>query len=35
MLLEHGRNYGLGIDALATVCSCNTNGPMVGAWMIW
>ena len=26
MLLEHERNYGLGMDALVTVCSWNMNG---------
>ena len=35
LLLEHERNYGLGMDALVTVCSCNTNGIMVWAWMLW
>ena len=35
MLLEHERNYGLGMDALATVCSWNANGIMVWAWMLW
>ena len=35
MLLEHERNYGLGMDALDTVCSWNTNGIMVWAWMLW
>ena len=35
MLLEHERNYGLGMDALVTVCSWNTNGIMVWAWMLW
>ena len=25
MLLEHERNYDLGMDALGTVCSWNTN----------
>ena len=34
MLLEHERNYGLGMDALVAVCSWNTNGIMVWAWMI-
>ena len=34
MLLEHHRNYGLGMDALATVCSLNTNGVMVWAWRL-
>ena len=35
MLLEHERNYGLGMDALVTVSSWNTNGIMVWAWMLW
>ena len=36
MLLEHERNYGcLGMDALVRVCSWNTNGIMVRAWMLW
>ena len=35
MLLEHERNYGLGMDSLVTVCSWNTNGIMVLAWMLW
>ena len=35
MLLENDRNYGLGMDALVTVCSWNTNGIMVWAWMLW
>ena len=35
MLLEHERNYGLGMDALVSVCSWNTNGIMVWAWMLW
>ena len=35
MLSEHERNYGLGMDALVTVCSSNTNGSMVWAWMLW
>ena len=35
MLLEHERNYGLGMDAPVTVCSWNTNGIMVWAWMPW
>ena len=34
-LLEHGRNYGLGMDALVTVCSWNSKGNMVWAWMLW
>ena len=29
MLLEHERDYDLGMDALVTVCSWNTNGIMV------
>ena len=35
MLSEHERKYGLGMDALVTVCSSNTNGSMVWAWMLW
>ena len=35
MLLEHERNYGVGMDALVIVCSWNTNGIMVWAWMLW
>ena len=35
MLLERERNYGLGMDALVTVCFWNTNGIMVWAWMLW
>ena len=31
MLLEHDRNYDLGMDALVTVCSWNTNGIMIWA----
>ena len=34
MLFEHERYYGLGMDALVTVCSWNTNGIMVLAWML-
>ena len=34
VLLEHERNYGLRMDALVTVCSWNTNGIMLGAWML-
>ena len=30
MLLEHERNYDLGMDALLTVCSWNTNGIIFG-----
>ena len=35
MLLEHERNYGLGMDALVSVCSWNTSGIMVWPWMLW
>ena len=35
MLLEHERNYALGMDALVTVCSWNMNGIMLWAWMLW
>ena len=35
MLLEHERNYGLGMDALVGVCSWNTNGIIFWAWMLW
>ena len=35
MLLEHERYHGLGMGALATVCSWNTNVIMVGAWAHW
>ena len=35
MLWEHERNYGLGMDALVSVCSWNTNEIMVWAWMLW
>ena len=35
MLLEHERNSDLGMDALVTVCSWNTNRIMVWAWMLW
>ena len=34
MLVEHER-YDLGMDALATVCSWNTIGIMIWAWMLW
>ena len=34
MLLEHERYYGLGMDALVTICSWNTNIMMVWAWML-
>ena len=35
MLLEHEEDYGLGMDAMVTVCSWNTNESMVWAWMQW
>ena len=35
MLLEHKRNYDLGMDALVSRCSWNTNGIMIWAWMLW
>ena len=35
MLWENERDYGLGIDALVSVCSGNTNEIMVWAWMLW
>ena len=35
MLLEHERDSGLGMDALVSVCSWNTNEIMVWAWMLW
>ena len=35
MLLEHEPNHGLRMDALVKVCSWNTNGLMVCAWMLW
>ena len=28
-------NHGLGMDALVSVCSGNTNGIMVWVWMLW
>ena len=33
MFLEHEGCYGLGKDALVTVCSWNTK--VVWAWMLW
>ena len=33
--LERERNYGLGMDALVSMCSWNANGNMVWAWMLW
>ena len=35
MLLEHERNCDLGVDALVSGCSWNTNGIMIWAWMLW
>ena len=35
MLVDHERYYGLGMDALVTVCSWTTNVIMVWAWMHW
>ena len=35
MLLEHEQKYGLGMDALVTICPWNTNGTMVWAWKLW
>ena len=35
MLSRHERYYGLGMDALLTVCSRHTNDIMVWAWMHW
>ena len=35
MLLEHERSCNLGMDALVTVCSWNTNGIIIWAWMLW
>ena len=35
MLLEHGRNHGFGMDALVSVCSWNTDGIVIWAWMLW
>ena len=32
MLLEHERNYALGLDALVSVCSWNTSGASPGTW---
>ena len=34
MHLEHERYYGLGMDALVSACSWNTNGIIVWAWML-
>ena len=35
MLLERERNYVLGMDALVSVCSWNTNRIILWAWMLW
>ena len=32
---EHERYYGLGMDALVSVCIRNTSVIMVWAWMLW
>ena len=33
MLLEHEGDYGLGMDAMVTVCSWSTKEIMAWAWM--
>ena len=35
MLWEYERYYGLGMDALISACSGNTNVMVVWAWMLW
>ena len=35
MLLEHERYHALGVDAVLTVCSWNTNVIMLWAWTQW
>ena len=35
MLSKHERYYALGMDALVSACSGNTNVIMVWAWMLW
>ena len=35
MVLEHERYHVLGMDALVSVWSWNTNGIMFWAWMLW
>ena len=35
MILEHEQKYGVGMDALVTVCCWNTNGIMIWACMLW
>ena len=35
MLSKHERYYGVGMDALVTECSRNTNVIMAWAWMYW
>ena len=35
MLLGHEWKYGVGKDALVSLCSWDTNGIMVWAWMLW
>ena len=34
MLSNHERKYGLGMDALAIVCSSNMHGIMVWEWIL-
>ena len=34
-LLEHARNYDFDVAALLTVCSWNTRGILILAWMLW
>ena len=34
MALDHELHYGLGMDALLTVCSWTACGIMVWAWML-
>ena len=35
VLVDQKRHYGLGMDALVTVCSWTTNVFLVRAWMHW
>ena len=35
VLVDHERYYGLGMDALVTMCSWTTNVIRVWAWMHW
>ena len=34
-ILQSFRYYDLGMGALGTVCTWNTNGIMIWAWMLW